>query len=52
MDADRPTQVVNLPPVRFIGAPTIQRRTGSIQGAWEPERLLAVITTVGEPVGK
>ena len=29
---------------------TRQRRTGSIQGAWYPERLVAVISTVAVPV--
>ena len=36
MDADKPFPVVNLPTVRFMGAPTRQGRTGSIQGPWDP----------------
>ena len=44
MDSDKPFPVVNLPPVRFISAPTNQGRTGNIHGAWEPEILVAVIT--------
>ena len=50
MDTDKPVPVVILPPVMFIGIPTSQLRTGSIQGSWEPEIPVAVITTVGMPV--
>ena len=50
MDTDRPVTVVNLTLVRFIGGPTIQGRTGSIQGVWKPEILVAVITMVGVPL--
>ena len=50
MDADKPVLVVNLPPVRFIGDPTKQGITGNIQGAWDLERLVAVLTTVSVPV--
>ena len=35
-DADKPVPVVILSPVRFIGGPTRQKRTGIIQGAWYP----------------
>ena len=49
-DADKPVPVVNIPPVRFIGSTQRQARTGSIQVSWDPEILLAVITTVGVPV--
>ena len=37
----------NKPPVRFIGGPKRQKITGSMQGAWDPERPVAVITTLG-----
>ena len=47
MDADKPVLVVNLPPLSFLGGPTQQRITGSIQGYWDPERLVTVVTTVG-----
>ena len=50
MDADKPVPVVNLPPARFIDVPTRKVRTGSIQGSYDPERPVAVITTVGVPV--
>ena len=50
MDADKPVPVVILPPLVFIGVPTRHRRTGSIQGSWDPEISVAVITTVGIPV--
>ena len=43
MEADKPVPVVNLPPVGFIGAPPRQGITGSIQGYWDPEILIAVI---------
>ena len=35
--ADKPVPVVNLPPVRFIGAPTRQGIIVSIQGDCYPE---------------
>ena len=47
MDADKPIPVVIIPPERFIGIPTRQGITGSIQGSWDPEISVAVITTVG-----
>ena len=50
MGADKPVPVVILPPVRFIGGPTRQGRTGSIHVYWDPERSVSVITTVGIPV--
>ena len=50
MDADKPVPVVILPPVRFIGGPTRQGRTGSIHVSSDPEISVAVITTVGIPV--
>ena len=48
--ADKPAPLVILPPVRFIGGPTRKVRTVSIQESWDPERSVAVITTVGIPV--
>ena len=50
MDSDKTVPVVNITPVRFIGKFTRQGRAGSTQGAWDPEILVAVITTVGVPV--
>ena len=50
IDSDIPGPVVILPPVRFIGAPRRQGRTGIIQGSWDPEISLSVITTVWIPV--
>ena len=50
IDADKPIPVVILPPVRFIGDPTIQKRTGSKQESWYPEISVAVITTAAVPV--
>ena len=50
MDADKSVPVVNLLPVRFIDVPTRQGRTDGIQGDWDPEILVYVITTEGVPV--
>ena len=50
MDADKPVIVVNLPPVRFICGPSKQGRTLNIQVVWDPDRLVAVIMSVGVPV--
>ena len=50
MDEDKPVPVANVPPVSFIGGPTNQVITGSMQVAWDPGRLVAVITTAGVPV--
>ena len=50
MVSDKPVPLVILPPVRFIGGPTRQVRTGRIQGSWDPERSIYVITTVWIPV--
>ena len=47
MDADKPVPVVNLPPVSFIGGPSNQVRTGYIQGVWDPDISVAVVTAVG-----
>ena len=48
-DADKRVPVINCPPVRFIGAPPKQGITGNIQGEWDPDILVAVITEVGVP---
>ena len=50
MDTDKPVPVVILPPVRFIAGPRSQGITGIIQGYWDPEISVAIITTVGIPV--
>ena len=50
MDADKPVPVVNIPSVRLISATKKQGIICSIRGAWDPEILVAVITTVGVPV--
>ena len=50
MDAYKPVPVVIIPLVRFIGGPTSQGRTRSIQGSGDPEISIALITTVGIPV--
>ena len=41
--------MVNIPPVRFIGGPTNQLRTGNIQGDWDTDISVAVIITLGVP---
>ena len=50
MDADKPVPVVNLPPVRFIDGITSQGVKLSIQGAWDPEISVDMITVVCVPV--
>ena len=50
MDAYKTFPVVNTPPVRFIGGPINQGKTGNINEYWEPEISVYVITTVGVPV--
>ena len=50
MGEDKPVTVVIIPPVRFIGAPQRHDRIGSTQGSWDPERSVAVITTLRIPV--
>ena len=42
--------MVNIPPVRFIGGPTNQLRTGNIQGDWDPDISVSVVTSVGVTV--
>ena len=46
MDSDKPVPVVNLPPVSFIGGTSKQGITGNIQGAWDPDRSVALVTAV------
>ena len=36
--------MVNIPPVIFIGGPTKQGITGNIQGAWDLDKSVAVVT--------
>ena len=50
MNVDKPFPVVNLPPVRFIGGPSKQGITVNIQGVWEPDISVVVVTSVGVPV--
>ena len=44
MDGDKPVPVLNFPPVRFIGGPSNQERTGNIQGDWHPDISVSVVT--------
>ena len=50
MGGDKPIPVEILPPVSFIGGPTSQGRARRIQGSWDLEISIAVITKVGIPV--
>ena len=50
MDGDKPVPVIVLPSVRYIGGPIMQVITGIIQGLWDPEISVAVITTAGIPL--
>ena len=47
---DKPVPVVNIPTVRFIGAPPRQVITETIQVVWDSEISVAMITMVGLPV--
>ena len=49
-DEDKPVPVVNLPSVRFIYGHTNKGITGNIQGYWDPEILVSMVTVVGLPV--
>ena len=50
MDAYKPVPVVNLTITKFIGGPSNKGRKGNIQGAWDPDILVAVVTDVCVPV--
>ena len=50
MDAYKPVPVVNIPPMSFIGVPSKQGITGNIHGVWDPDRSVAVVTSVVVPV--
>ena len=50
MDAYNPVPVVSLPSVICIGGPTNQVIIGNIQGTWDPDILVTVITMVDVPV--
>ena len=50
MDADKTFPVVNLAPLRFIDGPSKQVITGNIQGAWDPDRSVAVVKDVIIPM--
>ena len=47
MGAYKPVPVVNLPPVRFIGGPSRQGISGNIQGDWDPDISVALVTVMG-----
>ena len=47
MDEDKPILVVNLPPVRFLGGPAKKGIPGNMKGAWDPLKMVAVVTTMG-----
>ena len=50
MDENKPVPVVNLPTVRFIGAPPKQGIIDTIQGERDPDRSVSLVTSVGVPV--
>ena len=50
VDADKPSPVVNIPPVRFIVGPIKQGRTCNIKGVCDLEISVSVISAVGIPV--
>ena len=39
-----------IPPLTFSGPPTNQVRIGNMQGDWDPDRLVAVVTDLRVPV--
>ena len=47
MEAYKPIPVVNLPPLRFIGGLSKHIITGNMQGVWDPDISVAVVTAVG-----
>ena len=47
LDADKPILVVILPPLRFAGNTTEQGGTGNIQGSWDTDRSVSVLTAKG-----
>ena len=49
-DADKPVSVVSLPSVSFIDDSTNKVIIVNIQGTWDPDILLTVITMVDVPV--
>ena len=40
----------NITPLKFTGCHTKQVRTGKVQGAWDPDISVVVVTAVGVPV--
>ena len=52
MYADKPVPVLNLPPLRFIRDPSKKGITDNIYGAWDLDISVAVVTTLGVPVGE
>ena len=47
MDADKTVPAVNISLARFIGGLKNQVITGNIQGAWDKDKLVVVVTAVG-----
>ena len=47
LDADKPISVGNIPPLKFAGGTTKQEITGNIQGAWDTDILVSLVTTMG-----
>ena len=50
VDTDILITVGKSPPFKSVGVKKIMDRTGKIQGDWDPEREVAVVTTVNIPV--
>ena len=50
LDIYKPSLLVNLPPLKFVGGPTKKVITGNIPGGWYLDISVAVITYVGVPV--
>ena len=50
LDAYRPILVGNIPPLKFVGGPTKQVRSVNIQGSWDLDTSIAVVTAAGVPL--
>ena len=50
LDVEKPILVVNTVPLNFAGCPSNQGRRVNIQGAWDIDISVAVVTSVDVPV--
>ena len=50
VDVDKSILVGNIPPLKFLSGPKKEVITGHMQGAWEPDRSVAVVMALSVPV--